>query len=406
MQDIIIKKQQGLELTKEELSNIFNGYIENTVTDEVMTLLLKAICSKGMTDQEIYDLTDIFIKSGDIIDLSQIEGIKVDKHSTGGVGDKTTLIIGPIVAACNVKFAKMSGRGLGHTGGTIDKLESVAGFKTTLTEEEFINQVKELNISLVSQTANLVPMDKKVYALRDVTNTVASIPLIAVSIMSKKIASGADKILIDIKLGKGAFLKTKEEAEKLSNLMIAIGKDFNREVRTIITDMDNPLGKAIGNSLEVMEAIQVLKNETTDYLRDLCIELSTNLVSMGKNIDYSSAKEEVIQSLLTGKAYNKFLEFINAQGGNINSLEISPNYVEIIAEKEGIVKSIDALKLGLLAVELGAGRKEKNQPINHQVGIVLEKQVDDIVTIGDSLLKIYYDKKPPVINSNDYIIIE
>ncbi len=406
MQDIIKKKQNNENLTKEELSLVFNSYLNEELSDEEMTKLLKAICQNGMSDEEIYNLTNIFIQSGDTIVLDAIDGIKVDKHSTGGVGDKTTLIIGPIVAACGVKFAKMSGRGLGHTGGTIDKLESIEGFQTTLDEEMFIKQVRDINMAVISQTANLVPMDKKVYALRDVTNTVASIPLIAVSIMSKKIASGADKILIDIKLGKGAFLKTKEEAEKLSELMINIGKSFNKEVKTLITNMDNPLGKAIGNSLEIKEVISVLKNETTDYLRDLCIELATNLVSMGKDIEYYQAKEEVINSLISGRAYNKFLEFVTAQGGDITSLKVSENFLEIKAPKEGLIKSIDAHKLGLLGVELGAGRKEKGQAINFEVGIVLEKQVDDQVNPEDTIMTIYYDKKCPNIEMEDFIVIE
>ena len=275
--DIINKKRLGENLSKEELEFIFNGYLKGKVKDYQMSALLMAICIKGMTDKEIFDLTDIFIKSGDILDFSDVEGIKVDKHSTGGVGDKTTMVIAPIVASLGVPVIKMSGRGLGHTGGTIDKLESIPGFRTDLTDEQVKEEVKQIGMVITSQTANLTPMDKLVYALRDVTATVESVPLVATSIMSKKIASGADKILIDIKLGKGALIKTKTWAKKLSSVMIKIGKFYGKEVRTMITDMNNPLGDSIGNSIEVEEAIDIL-NGKKGKLTDLCIELASKLL--------------------------------------------------------------------------------------------------------------------------------
>ncbi len=391
--DIINKKRLGLELSYEELDFFFNGYLKGKVKDYQMSSLLMAICINGMTDDEIFTLTKIFIDSGDVLDFSEIPGIKVDKHSTGGVGDKTTLIIAPIVASLGIPVVKMSGRGLGYTGGTIDKLESIKGFNIALSDNQVFNQVKKIGVVVTGQTADLAPMDKAIYALRDVTGTVSSIPLIASSIMSKKIAAGADKILIDIKVGNGALLQKKSDANKLSELMKKIGKFYNREVRTIISDMNVPLGHAIGNSIEVMEAIKVLKGEeTNNNLVDLCIELATEMVSMGKNIDRAVAYDEVVDSIKSGKAYNKFLELVKAQGGKIDSLRLSDDVIEIRATEVGIVRKIDALVLGKLSVKLGAGRVNKGDKIDYNVGIYLNKLVGDTVKKGDLLATIYVNQ--------------
>lgn len=388
--DIINKKRLGLALNYDEIYFIFNGYLNGNVKDYQMSSLLMAICINGMNDDEVFALTKIFIESGDVLDFSNIDGIKVDKHSTGGIGDKTTLIIAPIVASLGVPVVKMSGRGLGYTGGTIDKLESIKGFRIDLSDDEVLEQVRNIGVVVTGQTANLVPMDKVIYALRDVTATVSSIPLIASSIMSKKIASGADKILIDIKVGDGALLQSMEDAEKLSELMIKIGNFYGREVRTKISDMNVPLGRAIGNSLEVLEAIFVLKNKDgNNNLTNLCIELASEMVSMGKNIGYEEAKKLVIENIDNGKAYNKFLEMVKCQGGDIDSLSVSNSKQEIFADRDGIVKNIDALKLGKLSVSLGAGRESKEDKIDYSVGIYLNKLVGDKVAKGDVIATIY-----------------
>lgn len=388
--DIINKKRLGLALNYDEIYFIFNGYLNGNVKDYQMSSLLMAICINGMNDDEVLALTKIFIESGDVLDFSNIDGIKVDKHSTGGIGDKTTLIIAPIVASLGVPVVKMSGRGLGYTGGTIDKLESIKGFRIDLSDDEVLEQVRNIGVVVTGQTANLVPMDKVIYALRDVTATVSSIPLIASSIMSKKIASGADKILIDIKVGDGALLQSMEDAEKLSELMIKIGNFYGREVRTKISDMNVPLGRAIGNSLEVLEAISVLKNKDgNNNLTNLCIELASEMVSMGKNIGYEEAKKLVIENIDNGKAYNKFLEMVKCQGGDIDSLSVSNSKQEIFADRDGIVKNIDALKLGKLSVSLGAGRESKEDKIDYSVGIYLNKLVGDKVAKGDVIATIY-----------------
>ena len=402
--EIINKKRVKEELSKEELAYAFNGYLKGTVKDYQMSSLLMAICINSMTKREIFDLVDIFIKSGDILDLSSIPGIKVDKHSTGGVGDKVTLIIGPIVAACNVPVAKMSGRGLGHTGGTIDKLESIKGFNTALSEEDFINQVKNINLAVTGQTRNLCPMDKVIYALRDVTGTVASIPLIATSIMSKKIAGGADKILLDVKVGDGALMKTMEDAKALADLMEEIGKFYHKEVICEITDMNTPLGDNIGNSLEVIEAMDIL-NGKKGTLRDLCIDVSTKMVSMSKEISEEDAKKEVLEVLNSGKAFNKFLEFVKAQGGDINSLKVSMKTIDVKSTKKGVISKIHALKLGELSLMLGAGRINKEDMIDHSVGIVLKKHLNESVDIGNTLCTLYVKDLNIDINPNDYFEI-
>ena len=392
--DIINKKRLGKELTFQELFDIFNGYLEGDVPDYQMSAFLMAICINGMTDEEIYALTKIFIDSGDCLDFSDIKGIKVDKHSTGGIGDKTTLIIAPIVASLGIPVIKMSGRGLGYTGGTIDKLESIPGYRIDLSEKEIIKQVHDLGIVITGQTGNLVPMDKVIYALRDVTSTVASIPLIASSIMSKKIAAGADKILIDIKVGNGALLNNKEDAKKLSDLMIKIGEFYGREVRTIISDMNVPLGTSIGNALEVKEAIDVLRGKETDNnLTELCIELSTEMVSMGLQISKKQAKEMVLNTINNGSAYMKFLKLIEYQKGDISKLKISDNVVKVKSPIDGIVKKINALELGKLSLRLGAGKENINDKIDYSVGIKLRKLVGDSVKKGEVLFEMYVGKK-------------
>ena len=403
--DIINKKRVGEELSKEELAFMFNGYLEGTVKDYQMSSLLMAICINGMTKQEIFDLVDIFIKSGDVLDLSSLPGIKVDKHSTGGVGDKVSLIIGPIVASCGVVVPKMSGRGLGHTGGTIDKLESIRGFNTNLTEEEFIKQVKDIGLAITGQTKNLCPMDKVIYALRDVTGTTSSIPLIATSIMSKKIAGGADKILLDVKVGEGALMKTQEDALKLAHIMTEIGSFYKKEVVCEITDMNTPLGDNIGNSLEVLEAIDVLEGKT-GVLRDLCIKEASKMVSMAKNINEEESRMEVLEALNSKKAYKKFLEFVKYQKGDIESLKVSPYKIDIKSSKNGVLKRISALSLGKLSVSLGAGRINKEDIIDHTVGIVLHKHINDEIKVNDILCTLYVKKDQDInLDPNDYFEI-
>ena len=392
--DIINKKRLGKELSYRELDYFFNGYLNGNIKDYQMSSLLMAICINGMTDEEIFALTKIFIDSGDILEFDDIPGIKVDKHSTGGIGDKTTLIIGPIVAACGIPVIKMSGRGLGYTGGTIDKLESIPGFKIKLTENQIRKQVREIGIALTGQTANLAPMDKVIYALRDVTGTVSSIPLIASSIMSKKIASGADKILIDIKVGRGALLSNREDAKKLSELMIKIGEVYHREVRTIISDMNTPLGYKVGNSLEVIEAVEVLRRKLVDSnLVDVCVELATEMVSMGKNIPKKEALDLVNSVLDDGSAYKKFVELVNAQGGDLTKVSVSKKVKRIKSTSNGVIKKIDALELGKLSVALGAGRKSKEDKIDYTVGIKLHKHIGDEVKKGEVLATLYINDK-------------
>ena len=401
--EIIDKKRLKKNLTKEELSFMFTGYLEGTVKDYQMSSLLMAICINGMSEEETFNLVDIFINSGDILDLSSIKGIKVDKHSTGGVGDKVSLIVGPIVASLGIPFPKMSGRGLGHTGGTIDKLESIQGFNTNLTEEEFIKQVNDIHFAITGQTKNLCPLDKVIYALRDVTATVSSIPLIATSIMSKKIAGGADKILLDVKVGDGALMKNIEDAQQLANLMKKIGEYYHREVYPIITDMNTPLGDNIGNSLEVIEAMDILQGKKGP-LRDLCIEEAAQLVLMALNISEEEALLKVKDALDSGKAFDKFKEFVKYQNGDINTLEVSTQTIDVLSNKEGVLKKIKTLNLGRLSVELGAGRKRKEDIIDHKTGIVLKKHLNDYIKKGDVLCTLYVNKNI-TINPDNYFEI-
>lgn len=389
MVDIINKKRLGNVLSKEELSQAFLGYYNGNIPDYQMSSLLMAICIKGMTDREIFDLTDIFINSGDILNLDSVHGITVDKHSTGGVGDKTTLIVASIAASLGIKVPKMSGRGLGHTGGTIDKLESIPGFRVNLTEEEFINQLNEVGACIISQTKNLAPLDKKVYALRDVTGTVESIPLIATSIMSKKIASGANKIVLDVKVGNGALLKTKDDAVEISRIMKEIGKHYGRDVETMITYMDIPLGTSIGNALEILEVIKILCNEENNYLVALSKALSSKMVQMALGKDINEANKMVDDALTSGKAYQKFQEIIASQGGDLSKIRVSKNTQDIHSTKSGHVINMDAYRFGKLSLDLGGGRKTKEDKVDPSVGIVLKKKIGDDVKIGDVLCTLY-----------------
>ena len=402
--DIINKKRLGKELSYKELDYIFNGYLSGDVADYQMSALLMAICTMGMTDEEVFSLTKIFIDSGEILDFSDIPGIKVDKHSTGGIGDKTTLVIVPIVAACGSTVIKMSGRGLGYTGGTIDKLESIPGYKIDLSDSQIEKQVHDIGCVITGQTADLVPMDKAIYALRDVTSTVCSIPLIASSIMSKKIAAGADKILIDIKVGNGALITNRSDAKKLSDLMVSIGKFYNREVRTIISDMNTPLGRYVGNGLEVLEAIEVLSGkEKNNSFVSLCVELASEMISMSQDISYDEANYKVLKSIKDGSAYSKFLELIKSQKGDISKLRISDKTCEVKAEESGIIKKINALAIGKIAFELGAGKKNIADKIDYGVGVKLNKLVGEFVKKGDTIMTLYYDKVLPEIDiSNIY----
>lgn len=404
--DILNKKRLGKELSYHELDEFFNGYLDGKVKDYQMSSLLMAICINGMTEEETFSLTKIFIDSGDTLDLSFIPGTVVDKHSTGGIGDKTTLIIAPIVASLGIPILKMSGRGLGYTGGTIDKLESIPGYRVNLSDDEVIQQVQDIGIVITGQTASLAPMDKEIYALRDVTATVSSIPLIATSIMSKKIAGGADKILIDIKVGNGALLHTKKEAQELSQLMKKIGRVYQKDVHTIISDMNTPLGLCIGNSLEVFEAMRVLKGEEFgNNLTKLCIELSTELVCMAKGILPQDAQDMVLDAINSGAAYQKFLQLVKAQHGDLDGLRVSKKYKEIKAPHSGVIEGISAIRLGQLSVSLGAGRTSKEDSIDYEVGIELTKQLGDTVKKGEVLARIYYRKVPRLQEYEDIFTI-
>ena len=405
--EIINKKRLGKELSYKELDFFFNGYLNGDIADYQMSSLLMAICINGMSDEEIFALTKIFIDSGDVLDFSDIPGVKVDKHSTGGIGDKTTLVIVPIVASLGIPVIKMSGRGLGYTGGTIDKLESIPGYRIDLSDEEIIKQVHKIGAVVTGQTACLAPMDKVVYALRDVTGTVSSIPLIASSKKRKKIASGADKILIDIKVGNGALLQTKKDAEKLSELMIKIGKVYNREVRTMVSDMNTPLGKCIGNSLEILEIIDILKGkEKNNNLYDLCILLATEMVSMGLNKSLEEAREMVIQSIHSGAAYAKFLEIVKYQKGKIDKVKVSDNTYKVRSKKSGVIKKINALELGKLSLELGAGKENIDDKIDYGVGIKLNKFIGDSVERGDLLATLYVSNNEFNVNIDNIFVIE
>ena len=391
--DIITKKKNKEILTEEEINYAINNYVSGNIKDYQMSSLLMAIVLNGMDLEETYYLTKVMLESGDKIDLSNIKGDIIDKHSTGGVGDKTTLILGPILASLDLKVAKMSGRGLGHTGGTIDKLESIKGFQVELSRDEFINEVNEVGMSVISQSGNIVPADKKLYALRDVTGTTESISLITSSIMSKKIASGSKNIIIDLKVGNGALMKDIESARELSHYMIEIGKRFDRKVVCVLTNMDEPLGLNIGNGLEVLESIDYLSGKSSVDLKELINTLASISLKMTKNIEKEEALKLIEETITTGKALEKFKEFVQYQKGNIDDIAISNKVLQINSSKEGFIKSIDTLKLGELARNLGAGRLSKDDEIDYGVGIVLNKKVGELIFAGEELLKVYYNKK-------------
>lgn len=395
--EIIDKKRKKIELSNEEISYAIMGYINGEIKDYQMSSLLMAITINGMTDNEVFTMVDVMIKSGDTIDLSMINKKIVDKHSTGGVGDKTTLIVGPIVAATNLAVAKMSGRGLGHTGGTIDKLESIPGFKVEISNDDFIKQINEIGFALVSQKGNLVPADKKIYALRDVTGTTSSIPLIAASIMSKKIASGADYIVLDVKVGNGAFMEDVDSAKELSTLMKKIGEKYNKKTICILSNMNEPLGKTVGNSLEVLECIEFFEGKRDNNLYELVVQLSTSMVMLGHEISYNEALKLVLEVIDNGLAYKKFKQFIIAQGGQIEKIEVSKRKQAILSLKSGYIKEINCHKLGSLVKDLGGGRVNKEDLIDYTVGFIINKNVGDYVSQNDLLATVYFNLKDIVI---------
>ncbi|HDR7711027.1 TPA: pyrimidine-nucleoside phosphorylase [Bacillus cereus] len=400
MVDIIAKKRDGKELTTEEIKFFINGYTDGSIPDYQVSALAMAIFFKDMTDRERADLTMAMVESGETIDLSAIEGIKVDKHSTGGVGDTTTLVLGPLVAALDVPVAKMSGRGLGHTGGTIDKLEAVEGFHVEITKEQFIDIVNRDKVAVIGQTGNLTPADKKIYALRDVTGTVNSIPLIASSIMSKKIAAGADAIVLDVKTGAGAFMKTEEDAKELAHAMVRIGNNVGRQTMAVISDMSQPLGFAIGNALEVKEAIDTLKGEGPEDLTELVLVLGSQMVVLAKKANtLEEAREMLIEGMKNGKAIEKFKEFLSNQGGDssiVDNPEKMPQakyVIDVPAKTSGVISNIVADEIGIAAMLLGAGRATKEDEIDLAVGLMLRKKVGDAVKEGEPFVTIYANRE-------------
>lgn len=392
MYDIILKKRDGGTLTKEEITYVVKGFTDGTIPDYQMSALLMAIYYQHMSYEETLNLTLEMAKSGDILDLSSIQGIKADKHSTGGVGDKTTLVLGPMVAAVGVKTAKMSGRGLGYTGGTIDKLESIPGFSTSLDVHTFMKNVSEIGIAVTGQTGNLAPADKKMYALRDVTATVDNISLIASSIMSKKLASGADIIVLDVKVGSGAFMKTEQKAYELAREMVRIGTGAGRKVSAVISEMDQPLGLAVGNALEVIEAIDTLKGNGPKDLLELCIALGSHMVVSAGITDSLSEAENLLKDTITNQtAYKKFCAFVKAQGGDVCVLESPQSLIHasiiknIVSDKSGYISHIKSDDIGKAVMLLGGGRQTKESVIDSSVGFVLRKKVGDYVSQGESL---------------------
>lgn len=407
--DIIAKKRDNCSLSREEIYFLIDGYVKGEIPDYQMSAFLMAVYFNGMSSAECEVLAECMLNSGETIDLSEIDGIKVDKHSTGGVGDKTTLIVIPIVAACGVKAAKMSGRGLGHTGGTVDKLESIPGMNVALEKSKFFDIVKKVGCSVISQTGNLVPADKKIYALRDVTATVESKPLIASSIMSKKIASGADCILLDVKVGSGAFMKTLDDAVELSKIMVSIGSKFGRKVAAVITDMNSPLGFAIGNVLEVHESCQVLRGKGPKDLRDVSLDLAANMLYLAGKGTLPECLDMAKNAVDSGAAFSKFKEMVNAQGGSLDSFEHEfydnkpcLSY-EVFAETEGYIFKVEAENLGKASMILGAGRERKEDPIDYSAGIVLKKKVGDKVKKGEVLAVLYSSKSEKFVEAESIL---
>lgn len=408
MFDIIEKKKQGGQMTEEEIKKMINGYVAGEIPDYQMSAWAMAVYFKGMTDEELGYLTLAMAHSGDMVDLSAVQGVKVDKHSTGGVGDKTTIAIAPIVAACGEKVAKMSGRGLGHTGGTIDKLESIPGFQTELETKEFFRIVNEIGLSVVGQSANLAPADKKLYALRDVTATVDSIPLIAASVMSKKLAAGSDKILLDVTCGSGAFMKNKQDAVTLAQKMVAIGEQAGKQTVAMITNMDTPLGANIGNSMEVSEIIQLLHGEGMEDLRTVCVALASNMLYLAKNgekeLVFLEECERMAQTAIEdGSALQKLIDMVEAQHGDSSVIKDPDKfrkaayYYDVVAQHSGYITHTDAQQIGIASMVLGAGRETKESSIDFAAGITLKKKTGDQVQVGDTIATLYaesYDTIP------------
>ena len=399
MYDIIAKKRDKKELTTEEINEFVNGYVKGEIPDYQASALLMAIYLNGMTERETFDLTTVMMRSGDLVDLSPIEGVKVDKHSTGGVGDKTSLIVGPIVAACGVKVAKMSGRGLGHTGGTVDKLESIPGFKTALDRDEFFDVVNKTGISVIGQSGDLAPADKKLYALRDVTATIESIPLIASSIMSKKLAAGADCIVLDVKTGSGAFMKTVEDSVKLAQEMVKLGENAGRRTCALITDMDVPLGRNIGNSLEVIEAVETLKGNGPEDLTHEALYLAANMLEVAGKGDEKECLKMAREAIDNGSALECLAQMVKAQGGDESVIRDTGNFAkaafshEIRSPYEGYLAHMDTEGCGIASMMLGAGRETLDSVIDMAAGIVIEKKTGDHIKRGDLIATLYANDK-------------
>lgn len=399
MVDLIEMKKNKGEFNEHQIQFLIDGYVRGDIPDYQVSALLMAIYFTGMTVQETVLLTKVMANSGEVMDFSTIKGVVTDKHSTGGVGDKTTLIIAPMVAACGGKIAKMSGRGLGHTGGTLDKLESIPGFNVFKNSKEIIDQVNTIGIALVGQTEDLVPADKKLYALRDVTGTVSCMPLIASSIMSKKIASGAKTILLDVKYGQGAFMKTREEAVQLANMMIEIGRKCHKDTRAIISDMNQPLGNTIGNTLEVIEAIETLQDNGPADLKQLCLEIASEMLLQSKLYDRKEKAVSVLKKVLeNGEAFTKFKEVVKAQGGDVSYIENPERFklgnvmIKLTSRKTGYIRLLNAKALGLAVMKLGGGRLHKDDVIDHEAGIVLHKKTGDLVQKDEVLMDVYANK--------------
>ena len=413
--DLIHKKREGNFLTTHEIQQMVEQYVAGEIPDYQMSAMLMAICFQGMNDEELTAMTMAMRDSGDVVDLSEIAGIKVDKHSTGGVGDKTTLIVGPIVAACGVPVAKMSGRGLGFTGGTLDKLESIPGFRVDLDENEFFEAVKENGISVIGQTGNLAPADKLLYALRDVTSTVDSIPLIAASIMSKKLAAGSDKILLDVTTGSGAFIKDIEGSRELARRMVAIGKGAGKETVAMLTSMDEPLGEAVGNNMEVIEAVRTLQGRGPEDLKEVCLALAGMMLSLGHrnedgaSISYETGREMAREALDSGRAFEKFEAMVRTQGGDVSFIENPEKFEkakssgEVTAGAEGYIVAIDTEAVGVAAGILGAGRETKESEIDYSAGILMKKKFGDKVKKGDVLAVCYGAQTSKVKRAQEYL---
>lgn len=410
MYDLIHKKRDGKELTKEEINYIVTGYTNGDIPDYQMSALLMAIYFNSMTEQETAIFTNEVAHSGEMVDLSGIEGVKVDKHSTGGVGDKTTLIIAPIVASYGVKVAKMSGRGLGHTGGTVDKMESIPGMKTTLETEDFIKQVNDIGLAVIGQSSNLAPADKKLYALRDVTATVDSIPLIACSIMSKKLAAGNDAILLDVKTGSGAFMKTLDDSIELAKAMVSIGKHAGKNTVALITEMDIPLGHMIGNSLEIIEVVETLKGHGPKDLTDVAIDLAANMLYLAGKGEIEETRLMAKNAIESGQAFNKLLDLVRSQGGDTSYLEATDKFekskyiVEVKSDKAGYIHAMDTEGIGIVSVILGAGRKTVEDQIDFSAGIEMVKKTGDKVEKDDTLAIIYTNNQASIMEATDKLL--